>query len=105
MIDTLRPTGERILAKLYVKPESVKGIILPEEHRPDETLSLYEVVRWTDRAEERLGQQLRVGDIIQTPPFGGVFVGSKQEEYEDGRPYDEDYFLVEASQVRNIVRY
>lgn len=102
---SLRPIGTRILARLYVKPPTVKGIILPEEHRPDETLSLYEVVRCTQRAEDLLGYRLDEGDIIKTDPFAGVFAGSERVEYSDGRPYDADYFFIDARQVRTVIRY
>lgn len=98
-IDSVRPIGERILVRRYEKPEQVRGIWLPEEARVDHTQSLWEVVRVSERAKEKLALELEPDDIIQTRPWRGIFL-NESDAAEAPR-----YAIIEAKEVINVIKW
>jgi co-chaperonin GroES (HSP10) len=96
---TIRPLGERILVKRYEKPEQIRGIWLSDDARIDGTLSLWEVVRATEKAEHVLGCDLAEDDIVQTRPWRGYFLNEMQPG-EGAR-----YAFIEAREVINVIKW
>ena len=89
---TIRPIGKKLLVKRYVKPETARGIIIPDAYRVDDTFSLYEYVRGSEKATEILGYVPEEGDIIVTAPWAAVMI-------------DREYGFLEAEQVRKIITW
>lgn len=89
----IRPLGARILVRTYTKPETVKGLEIPEAYRADDTGSLWEVVGpMGPRVHEVLGITPAVGDLIKTPPFRGVHIGA-------------DLYFIEAAEVASVYQW
>lgn len=98
-VSTIRPLGERILVRRYEKPEKIGSIILPDEVRADNTMSLWEVVEASAKAKELLGVDLEEDDILQTRPWRGTFLN--ELEPGDGPRYA----FINASEVINIIKW
>lgn len=92
-LDRIKPRGTRVLVTPYVKPETFKGlIVIPETHRRDETNSLFESVRASERAIEELGSEPEEGDILATGPWAAVMV-------------TRDFGFIEAAQIRKRISW
>lgn len=95
---SIRLLGKRVLVKRYLLPETINGIIVPETHRNDKTLSLWELVSWSPAAlttiQETLGQEVELeeGDFLQTRPWRGVPIG-------------DDHFIIDAHEVMNVIKW
>jgi hypothetical protein len=111
-IDNLQPYGDRLIVTRYQKPETVKGIIIPEAYRGDRSQTLWELVKWNEpQARDSLfkegvviigweevkadlstadGIPLRVGMIVQTLAWSQTDLG-------DGK-----HFSVEPKNVRAL---
>lgn len=89
----VKPRGTRVLVTAYLKPEMYKGlIVLPESHRRDETNSLFESVRASEKAIEALGCAPEEGDILATGPWAAVMI-------------TRDFGFVEAAQIRKRIAW
>lgn len=93
-LDKVQPLGPRLLVRRYTLPETIRGIIIPENHRHDKTVSLWELVKATPEAETFVGQSLEEGDLIQTRPYRGLQV-----------PDHEDHFILMAHEILNVVKW
>lgn len=95
----IQPLGERILVKVYERPAMTPGgIHLPGHRLTDDSWTLYEAVKASPKAEERLGQRIGVGDILRTNTCTPVDTGL--DDPEDRRKL----FFITAEQVRHITR-
>ena len=90
--DEVKPLGKKVFVKRYVKPEVVRGIIIPDAYRVDDTFSLYEWVRASQAAIEHLGHEPEEGDILVTAPWAAVMV-------------DREYGFLEAEQIRQVITW
>jgi len=92
-----RILGERLLVKAYVRPQQYGSILLPDSHAKDTTGTIWEVVKLSAKAEQRLGVQLREGELVKSRPLWPPSSGYDDER--DGRAM----FFLEAEQVSGVI--
>jgi hypothetical protein len=96
---TIRPVGTKILCRRYEKPETVRGIIIPELSRQDWTGSLWEPIAFGPKAKDLLQQEIDDVEyiILKTNPWRGMSIGRGTD--------DKDLFMIEAAEVTNVIRW
>ena len=100
-VHSLRPMGPRVLVRRYERPEQIKGIWIPDQHRFDPTLSLWEVIRSTPKANEQLGYELELDDIVFTRPRAGIMLNELIPHHPEGHLVA----FMPASQIIKAIRW
>lgn len=93
-VSDIRPLGTRMLVRKYVRPERIGSLYVPPSFDVDNSRSLWEVVKSTEKANKYLGVGLQEGDLLVTLPNRGVYV-----EVDDAA---EHYFLFAEEVVKYI---
>ena len=82
----------KILVRRYTKPETVRGIIIPDAYRVDDTFSLYEWKRGSEKAIDHLGYEPEEGDIVVTGPWAAIMI-------------DREWGFIEVEQIRKVITW
>lgn len=99
-VSQIHPIGDRLLVRRYTKPETIRGIIVPEKFRTDTTLTLWEVVAVAPKALAQLGDDaLAADEIVITPGRRGMFVNELLPTF------DPDYAFIRARDISKVIRW
>ena len=85
---TLKLIGARALVRLYIRPDQIGSILLPDKYRRDTTWTLWDLIQATEAFQEVVGCKLMKDDILQTLKRIPVYVGCDEQGI--------DYFIMDA---------